>query len=424
MAMANRLKPLLCSGWVIVGVAFFLRISLVLATHAYRFRSDAPHFSFAWEMGNVAGSVAAGHGFASPCGVPSGPTAMVTPGFPLLLAGIFRVFGPYSEPSRFVLLFLNCIFSALTCLLLLWIGKRTFGETTSVIGAWLWALWPMALWETHRVWETSISAFLFSAVFLSVLELRSRRGLAFGMASSLLWGLAVLVNPAILAFLLPALLWQVYVDWRAQKGFSRALITAAIGLVVAISPWLVRNYVVFHRSMMIRDNFGYELYLGNHPQQADNPVFADHVCSKASELAEFRASGELAFIEARKQQAIALITRDPEHYVHRVAARLFETWVGTSAIWLDVDQSTPARSSLARPLQAAGHVLFAGSSILALIGLYQALRRKLPGAVFFLFMVLLPPIPYYLTHTANRFRHPIEPVLMLLVALPLAIRSE
>jgi hypothetical protein len=49
--------------------------------------------SFAQETGNIASALSQGKGFSSPFGKETGPTAWLTPVYPLLVAGVFRVFG-------------------------------------------------------------------------------------------------------------------------------------------------------------------------------------------------------------------------------------------------------------------------------------------------------------------------------------------
>lgn len=46
-----------------------------------------------YEVGFVGASLAAGHGFSSPYGVPSGPTAWNAPIYPLIVSVAFRCFG-------------------------------------------------------------------------------------------------------------------------------------------------------------------------------------------------------------------------------------------------------------------------------------------------------------------------------------------
>lgn len=67
------------------------------------------------ETGNIAYSLAVGKGFSSPWLRESGPTAYLAPVYPLLVAGIFRIFGIETIHSFFAAASLNIIFSAAAC---------------------------------------------------------------------------------------------------------------------------------------------------------------------------------------------------------------------------------------------------------------------------------------------------------------------
>src|ERR1700674_2060416 len=71
---------------------------------------------FAQEAGNIAYSLASGKGFSNPFRRETGPTAWLTPVYPLLVAGIFRVFGIFTANSFFVVVFLNALFSSAACI--------------------------------------------------------------------------------------------------------------------------------------------------------------------------------------------------------------------------------------------------------------------------------------------------------------------
>lgn len=45
---------------------------------------------------------------------------------------------------------------------------------------------------------------------------------------------------------------------------SRNLIYALITFAVVISPWLIRNEIVFNRPIFLRDNYWFEFSLGNY----------------------------------------------------------------------------------------------------------------------------------------------------------------
>ncbi len=151
--------------WIFV-IALVLRVILIFFGHTYKFYDHNHNFSFGWEMGSIGRSVAAGEGFSSPFGEPTGPTAWEPPLYPYLIAGVFKVFGIYSLASAVVLLVINSVFSALTCIPIFWIGRRCFKEKIALWTCWLWALFPPIMtWATRWVWETSLATFLLTSLF-------------------------------------------------------------------------------------------------------------------------------------------------------------------------------------------------------------------------------------------------------------------
>src|SRR6266705_4018271 len=110
----------------IVIVALILRLAVIGLGHTYRITPRRDHFQFGWEMGRIARSIAIGQGFSSPTDFPTGPTAWAPPLYPYLMAGVFKVLGVYSSSSAAMILAINSIFSALTCLTLYHIAIRFF----------------------------------------------------------------------------------------------------------------------------------------------------------------------------------------------------------------------------------------------------------------------------------------------------------
>ncbi|MGC1368142.1 MAG: hypothetical protein WA829_20785, partial [Candidatus Acidiferrum sp.] len=105
---------------LMVLVALALRVAWILIVHSYiipvaqvhpPMSSGDPHFSFGFEIGSIAHSIVTGHGFGSPFGPITGPTAWIAPLYPYLCAAVFKMFGVFTPGSAFVLLFLNSLFS-------------------------------------------------------------------------------------------------------------------------------------------------------------------------------------------------------------------------------------------------------------------------------------------------------------------------
>src|SRR5579864_759360 len=83
-------KRVRVSEFWIVTVALALRVGWIVIGHTYRFKAADDNFGFGWEMGRIGASLASGHGFSSPFGPPTGPTAWEPPLYPYLTAGVFR----------------------------------------------------------------------------------------------------------------------------------------------------------------------------------------------------------------------------------------------------------------------------------------------------------------------------------------------
>ncbi len=132
--------------WLPFCVAFLLR--LIVVSLNYRETPDAVYFyeRFGWEMGWIARSLASGHGYSSPFFPFSGPTALMPPLYPWIIAGIFHLFGVYSTASAFVVLALNSLFSSLTCISIYFIAKHALTPRIALIATWAWALHPFSIY--------------------------------------------------------------------------------------------------------------------------------------------------------------------------------------------------------------------------------------------------------------------------------------
>src|ERR1051326_7929789 len=131
--------------------------------------AEAP---FAQETGNIAYSIASGKGFSNPFRRETGPTAWLTPMYPLIVAGTFKVFGIFSVASFFFLVTLNIVFSVATCVPLFFAGRRVVGSAVGSCSALLWTVFPAAVMMPFEwIWDTSLAALLSSALLWATFEL-------------------------------------------------------------------------------------------------------------------------------------------------------------------------------------------------------------------------------------------------------------
>src|SRR5262249_24305193 len=94
------------------------------------------------EPSRIAWALVSGFGYSSPWPhTPLAPTAQQPPVYPLVVAGIFKLAGSYSYQSLWIATVLNAVFSSLTAVLILRLGKRDFSRLAATLAAWVWACW-------------------------------------------------------------------------------------------------------------------------------------------------------------------------------------------------------------------------------------------------------------------------------------------
>jgi hypothetical protein len=408
--------------------AFLVRVAYLTFAHTYRIRPFPDHFEYGWEMGRIARALATGHGYADPFAGHTGPTAWVTPLYPLLMAFVFKLTGIYTLASAWILLTLNSLFSALTVFPIAAIARRSFaasGPAASVSrwAVWLWALYPAAMQYAVRwVWETSLSTLLFTCAFALALRMRQqalpdnpkrdpdrepgRRIVRDWVLLGLIWGAIALANPALVLFLPFAGIWILTGQARTlPRPLPRALASAGLSAVIflaILAPWMARNARVFHHFVPLRANFGAELCLGNGPGATGLLMEYDHPQKDPRQLRLYTAMGEYRYAQMRGELAKQTIGADRWLFMRNTLKRLDFFWFGVPSA------SGNVASRFFRSLS------FGFLSTAGVLGLLLALRRRVYGAWLFAFAFLTLPAVYYFVTVHARFRHPLEPLIAVL----------
>lgn len=398
--------------WVIVAVALLARLALMTIGHTYRFAPRDDHFGFGWETGRIARAIALGHGFSDPFHGTTGPTAWIAPLYPYFLAGVFKVFGVYSNASAWVALAMNSVFSALTCATIYYIGREIFGlrSRVPVWAAWMWALLPSQMfWAIRFPWETSLSAFLLSLVVLLMLRHETDAHLRHWLAFATLWGVISLSSPALLTLLPLFGFWWLLRQPRRSAAMWHAMAAALLFCVINL-PWAVRNYETFGKPILIRGNFGAEFRMGNGPGAEGYWMFWQHPTQDPVEFVRYQRMGEADYVAERQREALRWINENRGKFAQITAKRVLLFWAG-------IPRSEVIAGFDIRDWAEAAFFL---SSALSFLGLSLMLRRRLRGSFIFAVSLFVYPMIYYLTFPHERYRHPIEPLMVLLAVYPVA----
>jgi hypothetical protein len=396
-----------------------LALRLVVVGFVYRdfLVPGRDHWEFGYEMGKIAYSIANGHGFSNPYWIETGPTAMITPVFPYLMSFVFLLFGAYTKAAALAMLSFNSLVSALTCIPIFFLARNSFGLRTAIWSAWTWAFFPYAVYfSASSMWYHSLVALLLTLLLLIASHLETRTGLWIWAGFGLLWGFAALTTPVVLSVLPVLGGWLCYRLHRNGKNWRLLATTAAFALIATISPWLIRNYRVFHQPVFLKDNFWMEVCVGNLGNGTHWWNDAVHPAGSNAELSEFRQLGELGYMARERRQAIAFIQDHPGIYLWRSLRRVVSIWTG---FW-----SLNPEYLRGEPFDLPNICFCTAFTALALTGLYKALRSSRSAAMPYALTLLVFPLVYYLTHSEIPYRLPIEPELVVLASFAILSRQK
>jgi hypothetical protein len=398
---------------VILVIAFAVRMTVLYEMKHNARTPILTNAPYGYETGAIAASIARGKGFSSPLGVPSGPTAWLTPVYPYLLAGIFKVYGVYTYQSQLIILTINCLFSALTCVPIFFAGRKLGGVAAGAIAAWVWAFYVEAiLTPVQWIWDTSLAALVCACIVWATLEIRDSRKTWHWIGYGALWAFGLMVNAAIASVAPFVLLWLAWPLWKERKNRAllRLPIYAALVIAAGCTPWTVRNLVVMHKLIPLRSNFGLELWLGNNSQVPDTWAGWLHPSDSLEQRKDFLQLGEIEYIHERQNDALSFMKTHPVDTARFFWRRFVENWTTTWDPIQDIWGALPWYERMA----------FVSNLVCVLAGLGGVLllfREKNPFALPIAFFPLIFPIVYYVTHPSRRYRHPIDPVLILLTAV-------
>jgi hypothetical protein len=393
---------------IIMLAAFAIRLVVVCFT--YRGLPDADKFyeQFGWEVGWAARAVASGRGFSSPFYPWSGPTAIVAPLYTYLLAAVFRLFGIYTLTSGFIILSINSLFSALTCIPVYFSANYSLGARGAKYAAWAWAFYPFAIYfSAGRVWDYALTGLLFTTCFCIAQRIHGVANPLAWLGFGALYGLTALSNPAVISVLPFLLLLALFKVFRSGRPWLLKGALTAAGLLLVVAPWTVRNYRVLGILCPIRDNYWHNFYAGNYGDTTDPMPPRMHPASNPEEMQKYLSMGEPAYMAEKHALAIACIRQHPFFIAGLSLRRVLFYW---TAYW-SFDPDYMSRE----PTELPNMFYCTFITLLMLRGTWRFWRMNRAAALPYLVLIGIFPLAYYLTHPLMDYRQPIEPAILVLV---------
>lgn len=323
------------------------------------------------------------------------PTAVMEPGYPVLLGLFFRLFGGVSGS-----VFSLNLFFALGGAFAVWkLVKKVWGAEAGLMAGILWALYPpYVYYSAFAMGETAHFAMLMIS---SMYVLAAGRGESRGLLAGISTGVFFLIR-ATAFFLIPFQL--VYLAWRKQW---RALLFYSAGFILAVSPWLIRNWISMGEPVLMPTKGALNLLTRNDPSilAIEGIYVPDNIVVNNTDLLVYPSvdsiPGELARSRALGQAGKTYVLSNP---------RLMAWLVWNRAIGF----LSPGGSTLGVRGKAAGLVIYP-LLLFGVIGLWR--NRSHPEAVFFFALFILYLLVHAMAHGGVRYRLPVDAVFLIGISL-------
>jgi hypothetical protein len=196
---------------------------------------------------------------------------------------------------------------------------------------------------------------------------------------------------------------------KTLGGLKLALAATGIA-ILCCAPWTVRNYLIFHRLVPLRSNFPLELYIGNNNNYATRQFVWPPKITKERELFRYFQMGEMPFMDEEKRKALDFIRAHPKIEVWLTAQRFVAFWTGLPQ---PVQSFLSTDSLLVRVLLVCNSAAGFGGLLGIAVLIWKRSVYAFPASAY----PLVFPWVYYVTHPNLRYRHPIDPVVLLLLTI-------
>jgi len=249
---------------------------------------------------------------------PNGPKfyAWRSPGFPLFLALIYKIFGHSYLAAKIGL----AILSSFTVVLIYLLGKILVDEKTGFWASLIYSIYPASIFWTGYLAPETITAFLLILSIFLILkgEIENRKFLYF-VFGGLFFGYLCITRPTFL-ILCPFLILILLLKYRKKILFQLILMT--IFMCIFPLSWGIRNFKVLNYFVLTSTEGGIVFFIANNQYSLNTPSGFYH----AENIEEFKGLSEVEIDKLLYKKTFEFIKKNPKLYAKLVFDRFLRFW--------------------------------------------------------------------------------------------------
>lgn len=272
-------------------------------------------------------NLAKGHGFSPNPELPHEKEFLRTPVYPLFLAAIYTICGRH----YFMVYLFQAILYGVLSVLLYFLAKETFNIRVGCLSSLIFSVHPLTAWYVPTIMAEVLFTLLFtSAIVVLLLAVRKNRTALFAL-SGILLGVATLCRPVTIYLPLLFLIVMLVVKSIRKQYWSKIIVLICM-FYISMTPWMVRNYLVFDKfgMIVIENGVGWSLYSATkeyHDKDWEELIREGNTADSRTIMESYDYQAVQNAFNNYYLKAAENIKRDPTHYIKTIPIRFIRIWV-------------------------------------------------------------------------------------------------
>ncbi|MBM3251498.1 MAG: glycosyltransferase family 39 protein, partial [Candidatus Omnitrophica bacterium] len=385
----------------IIIIAAILRLYFVFIYPQVQIAGDALVYD---ELG---WNLAQGKGFVSKLGFPE---IVCTPGYPFFLSIVYKAFGHSYASVKFFQILLSLISMIIIYLL----AKSIFSQKIAIIALSISAFYPPFLSYNALILTESLFTFflVFYIYLLSIVMQKNSWKITF--LTGAVGGCAIFIKEEFILLILGILLLAFL---YFKEKFKHVLIIVLISLGV-LAPWLVRNYNIFNKSILISALSGKTFWISTYKEEwlewkNDN----EYLNSLTRGLSVVQQN------EVLLKEGLRNIKEAPFLYAKFCLKRFLRLWVGSHSntfygLTGSFQHYFDLKDYIRLGIKSFLLILNTSLVILGFIGFWVSVRlrpQKLPILIIGL-PVFITTVVHFFLFSTTRYQVPVMPFMIIFAA--------
>ncbi|HTM58469.1 MAG TPA: glycosyltransferase family 39 protein [Candidatus Udaeobacter sp.] len=191
------------------------------------------------------------------------------PGYPVFMAGVYLVFGKSVLAIRLVEVVIGTVSVGLIGLL----GTRLFGAGAGLLAGAIAALHPVMAFLPSALYTENLLIFFIVLALIQAFEGARRGSIGRWIACGVLFGVALLIRPNVVAMLPGLGLGFAFLLARERRRWLTPALATFVALILTLLPWEARNHHVYGHWYFVSNGGGRQFFAGNNPTATGETTF-------------------------------------------------------------------------------------------------------------------------------------------------------